>query len=431
MARVFMRVLGLVLVTRDGKEIGLTPTTKRVLLRLAAASPEAVRAEEIYRGIWGLAPHGQQAERRARGQVQKCVLELRRKLGTELVLTEDSAYRLGLGPDDCDWLRFENLVADGAKAEPIVAARLLDQALEMWPGQVPPEMPSDLARRLSDRHEEALRGAAEAYRTLGDREAALRYAEQLPPAEGLAESVREECRAAAARGDLVFRAFPSLSVVLTIKEGDLFDQDDANLAVGFGDTFDTNTDQDKIISRDSVQGQFLHRVYGGDHARLDEDLADELDKECPAEAEELSDKPRGKRKRYATGTTVALALPSDDRRRVFAFAHCRQDDGYVTGSTPEDLDAALKGLWAAARRRDMYKPLAMPVVGSGAARVRGLNRTRLITTIIASFLASCRENGWCATGLRIMVPAADLARTDLDEIRRYLHNLGADGREPA
>ena len=42
--------------------------------------------------------------------------------------------------------------------------------------------------------------------------------------------------------------------------GDLFDEADANLVVGFADTFDTATENDAVISRASVQGQLLDRL---------------------------------------------------------------------------------------------------------------------------------------------------------------------------
>lgn len=431
MTCVSMGILGRILVTRDGEEVRLTPKETSVLMRLATAVNESVATEQICRYVWP--EDSWRIDRNLKNQVHKRVLELRKKLGEETIRTEQSAYRLVLDADHCDWLRFGKLVADGVTADPLPAAKLFGQALQMWPEGPLPGVPRDMAGRLECLRDDALRGTAEAYRALGDLESALRYAEMLArlhPDDGLGSLVREEVRTAAESGDLVRRAFPGLDVVLTVRRGDLFGQDDANLAVGFGDTFDTSTELDRIISRDSVQGQLLDRVFGGDQARLDEDLADELGKVSPVVIEELCDKHLGKPKRYAIGTTVPLSLPADNRRTAFAFVHCHQDEGFVTRSTPEDIAAALNGLWTAARLRDMYKPLAMPVVGSGAARVKDLNRTQLIIKIIASFLGSCRENGRCATELRIMVPGPDLVRTSVPEIRRYVRELGADGREP-
>ena len=404
-ARVLLEVLGPIRIARDGQPVHFPETTLRVLLRLIVAAPNPVSADDIYRDVWGLPSYIKRPGRSHRLEVQKRIVALRKGLDPDAIVTEHSSYRLVLDAAECDWRRFESLLDSAATADP-PAGELFDQALGLWRGDPfgtlrSEEFAQDLASHLGRRYQEAERGASSAR------------------------------AAAVAGGDLIRRAFPSLDVVLTVRKGDLFEQADANLAVGFGDTFDTNTDQDKIISRDSVQGQLLSRVYSGDRARLDSDLETGLDKVCPAVVEVLGDKPRGKLKRYAMGTTVPLPLPADDRRRAFAFVHCRQDEGFVTSSTSEDLDAALSGLWAAVRRHDMYKPLALPVVGSGAARVLGLNRTRLITTIIASFLGGCRENGRSATELRILVPEADLARTGIDEIRRYVHGLDPDGREPA
>ena len=51
--------------------------------------------------------------------------------------------------------------------------------------------------------------------------------------------------------------FPELRTAVVIVSGDLFDQEDANLVVGFTDTFDTDTDRNIIISRESAQGLML------------------------------------------------------------------------------------------------------------------------------------------------------------------------------
>lgn len=63
--------------------------------------------------------------------------------------------------------------------------------------------------------------------------------------------------------------FSSPDTKITIKTGDLFDQD-GHLVIGFNDVFDTEIG--RIISGSSVQGQFLTRMYGNDTARLNQDL---------------------------------------------------------------------------------------------------------------------------------------------------------------
>src|SRR5260221_950619 len=92
-----------------------------------------------------------------------------------------------------------------------------------------------------------------------------------PDAAEQLRTVRETLRGRR-RDELVDREFPELHTRVVAQTGDLFDHADANLVIGFCDTFDTATDDNVLISRDSVQGQLLHRYYSGDSKALDREL---------------------------------------------------------------------------------------------------------------------------------------------------------------
>ncbi len=362
--RVRVGVLGVTTVTLDGESIHLTPRTVRLLLRLVVAEGEAVTASQLFLDLWP-PPLVGQVGRGERNEVQKRVLELRRKMepgqppgAARLLLTErvlatkytQSAYRLVMGHEQLDYLEFMDLVNRATHAPPATAVALLTRALELWRGTPLADVGGQgfavpLVLRLQSLHKTAREELVRNLTELGHPDLAL------PTAEGLAadfpdddeagrtlRSLRERLRAQHA-GDVLRREFPGLRVELVVRRGDLFDQDDANLAIGFGDTFDTATQGDAIVSRGSVQGQLLERVYGGDRKRLDAELTRGLQGVEPVALESSQAKPRGKRRRFAVGTVVPLPL---DGRRVFAFAHCRQDLDLVTRSTPRAPDIAQK-----------------------------------------------------------------------------------------
>lgn len=104
----------------------------------------------------------------------------------------------------------------------------------------------------------------------------------------------------------LFRAYPRASIErdfgrpemrVSVRVGDLFDQD-AHLIVGFSDTFDTSTRNSRVINPTSVQGQLLHRLYGGDRRRLDKELARALSRVAPQAVETRQSKRSGKLQRY-------------------------------------------------------------------------------------------------------------------------------------
>jgi hypothetical protein len=192
--------------------------------------------------------------------------------------------------------------------------------------------------------------------------------------------------------------------------------------VGFADTFDTATENDVVISRASVQGQLLDRVYGGDRAQLDRAISQALAAVQPVVVERARDKPRGKRRRYAVGTVATLPL---DGRRVFALVLCRQDRDLVTRSSADELRLALERLWESVRKQGLLRPAAMPLVGSGLSRV-ALSREQLMIMIIDTFLRSCAAER-SAPELRIVLPPDGLRQIRLSDIARFVEALDEDG----
>ncbi|MFB8776520.1 macro domain-containing protein [Streptomyces broussonetiae] len=455
MTRIRVCVLGRTRVEVDGEPGRLTPLTKRLLLRLVAAEGDPVPVRRLYEDVWGAAHTGPGQAGRARNEVQKRVLELRRALDpaqdgtgqrvlrTEQLLaapTPETAYRLVLGRDELDCAEFSGLVASALFATPASAAHQLMTALALVTGRPLADLSDEpfarpLVRRLTALHETARRHLITAHTELGRYELAVPVAERLtlerpddPEVAGMLQTLRTRLRdrhgqellrepitGSGSGGDLV------------VVRGDLFAQDDANLVVGFTDTFDTATEQDLVISRDSVQGQLVGRLFNGDRKLLDDRLQAGLRSITPSSTERPQDKPRGRRVRYPLGTTVPLVV---DGRRVFAVAYSRLGNDLVARSAPDDLRASLDSLWQSVARYGMYKPVAIPLVGTGLARVVELDRTQLLFMIIESFAAYTRREPTTAPELRVVIRPEDLARTDLAAVGGLLRTLpGAPGTD--
>jgi len=126
-------ILGPLEVCADGGVVEISGAKRRALLvMLALRANRPVSVERLAVALWGEdAPPG------ARKAVHVSVSRLRRALGEDGVLqTTPAGYRLVLGPDDLDAVRFERAVAAGRQAlaagEPERAAALLRGALGLW-----------------------------------------------------------------------------------------------------------------------------------------------------------------------------------------------------------------------------------------------------------------------------------------------------------
>jgi len=207
--------------------------------------------------------------------------------------------------------------------------------------------------------------------------------------------------------------------------GDLFEQD-AHLVVGFSDTFDTALAGPRVISPVSMQGQLLERVYGGDAATLDRELVAALHGRQPILMERRGSKPVGKLKRYPIGTVAVLGTKS---RLLFAVAYSSMGSDGTASSSADLLWRGLNGLWDAVYSHAERGPVAMPLIGSGLARVDSLDREALIRLILLSYLAASRSRV-VSRELRIVVRPVDAAAVNLRELRAFLRSLDTAGHVP-
>ncbi|MEG3627280.1 macro domain-containing protein [Streptomyces poriticola] len=221
----------------------------------------------------------------------------------------------------------------------------------------------------------------------------------------------------AARVQQAFRR-PDMTVV--VEAGDVFDQP-AHVVVGFCDTFDTLSADGRVINADSMQAQLLERTYGGDVARLDAELSAALASAEPVAREQRADKPLGKLDRYPIGTVAVLGTRP---RLVFGVAYSRIGNDYVAASGVEDLWRGLGGLWDALRAHAPLDTVAMPLVGSGLARLGFLDRDSLLRLVLMSFVARSRESVICRE-LRLVIRPEELQSVDMRELAAFLEALAS------
>jgi DNA-binding SARP family transcriptional activator len=432
MPRVRVRLFERAVIEVNDRTVELTPTTTVVFIRLLIAGGAPLTVDEIYRDIW---PNSRPIDREGRTRVQRRILEIRDAVDpgnpgekSRVVRTERgriTAYRLVLARDDVDVFEFMDLVGRARRATPDDKIVLLERALGLWSG--PPlvdvaDLPwaGQTVRQLNDLRRSAMRDLMDAFDLAGRAYDALSTGEKLswevPGDQGLAASLtvlRDQLRSSQRKR--VFREdLTDPDIAIVVMAGDLFTQADANLVVGFCDTFDTDTDRSIVISTESTQGLLLHRLYGGDRAKLDRDLKAALSHVPKVSIESRSAKRLGKLTRYPLGTVATL---HHAHRRVFGLAYSRMGNNLVAQSSLPVLRTSLENLWEAVYLHGQLKPVAMPLIGSGLSRVHEASHDDLLTMIVRSFAASSRRRFVCPE-LRVVVQEPVFERTRIAEILR-------------
>ncbi|MFE9024704.1 macro domain-containing protein [Streptomyces iakyrus] len=205
---------------------------------------------------------------------------------------------------------------------------------------------------------------------------------------------------------------------VTIKVGDLFEQP-GHLVIGSNDVFDTDTRDDLLIVHRSVQGQFLHRLYASETARLDGDIDTALAGVPPVRVEDRAAKRAGKLARYPVGTVAVLGSP---QKRFFLSAYGTMRNDLTVASGPDQMWKSLEELWHVMHLHARREAVAMPVIGSALARIDSMDHTSLIKLILLSFVTRSRRSVICKE-LTIVVHPEDYVRVDMLELAMFLRTL--------
>jgi len=210
---------------------------------------------------------------------------------------------------------------------------------------------------------------------------------------------------------VVCQALSSPDSVVEIKIGDLFDEP-GHLVIGANDVFDTELGE--VIKPSSVQGQFLTRVYGNDHSRLDADINTAL-QGYKAQRIQESNKKKGKTWRYPIGTTLALGSPD---KRYFWSAYGYMGNDLRIQSNADYIWNSLSRLWEEVRQKGHGIEVAIPVIGADLARTN-LPRMTLAKLIIMSFVVASKKD-FVSRKLTLVIYPRDLENTDFYDLEDFL-----------
>ncbi|MGI5271753.1 BTAD domain-containing putative transcriptional regulator [Nonomuraea sp. CA-218870] len=185
-----VRVLGPVEVVADGERLPVGGARLRALLaRLALDAGRTVTAEALAEALW---PDGAPGD--PVNALHSLVSRLRRALPGGRLVSADGGYRLDVEPDAVDARRFERLAGEGRRAlardRPEAALRLLSEALALWRGDLPGEVPEPVRRRLEELRLSAREDQAQAALAGGRTEGLVAELEALAAAHPLRERLR-------------------------------------------------------------------------------------------------------------------------------------------------------------------------------------------------------------------------------------------------
>lgn len=200
---------------------------------------------------------------------------------------------------------------------------------------------------------------------------------------------------------------------ITIVKGNILDET-KHIVIGTNDTFDTETPV--IISQESLQGQALQRLYGGDLKELDAQLASVLIGK-PTVGSIIKS---GKQLQYGVGT---IATVKQSARLIFFLAYCEMDTHNTAHSTPDKVWKSLLLLWDEVSKHANGGSVSVPVIGGGQARLSSIVPAQdAIRLTILSFMFASRRSKVCDE-LRIVVRPEDYKKLDRLELQSFLSSL--------
>lgn len=200
---------------------------------------------------------------------------------------------------------------------------------------------------------------------------------------------------------------------ISIVKGDML-AETTHLVIGTNDTFDTETPI--IISKESLQGQVLQVLYGGDLKELDAHLTTALAGKPTVGTIAKS----GKQTQYGVGTIAAVKHAS---RLIFFLAYCEMDAHNTAHSTPDKVWKSLLLLWDEVSKRSNGGTVSVPVIGGGQARLSSIVPAQdAIRLTVLSFIFASRGAKVCDE-LQIVVRPEDYKKLDRLELQSFLSSL--------
>lgn len=198
---------------------------------------------------------------------------------------------------------------------------------------------------------------------------------------------------------------------IDVKIADLF-AEPGDLVISSNTTFDTDI-ASGLINVDSVQGQLSVRLFDGNTAEIDRQLAEGL----RGVSHKIRKNAPGKDREYPIGTVAAVRIPG---RTFYFVAMSRLNDQGTAQSSVRNIEEALEKLWAFVATSGELRDVAIPLMGTGRGRVP-LPRKKMVERIAQSFADASREKVF-SNRLAVVVRPADAENFGLNlfEVRDYL-----------
>jgi DNA-binding SARP family transcriptional activator/class 3 adenylate cyclase len=128
--RLEFEILGPLEVSADGRPLPLRGQKQRAVLALLLLDAgRVVSTDRLIDALWG-----EQPPRTAATSLQNFVSQLRKLIGSDVLVTKPPGYILRIEPEQLDLGRFRRLVEESRGAEPAKRASLLREALDLWHG---------------------------------------------------------------------------------------------------------------------------------------------------------------------------------------------------------------------------------------------------------------------------------------------------------
>jgi DNA-binding SARP family transcriptional activator len=175
------RILGPLEVVDGGGAVTLGGRKQRALLStLLLTANRAVSVDRLIDALW---PTGTPTG--AANALQYHVSQLRKLLGDGgLIVTQEPGYLIRIDPSQVDLFRFERLVAEAEGADAAQASRVLTEALDLWRGELLPDLADDPSSRAEIHRLQAARLAALELRIQADLSLG-RHSQLVPELEAL------------------------------------------------------------------------------------------------------------------------------------------------------------------------------------------------------------------------------------------------------
>lgn len=201
---------------------------------------------------------------------------------------------------------------------------------------------------------------------------------------------------------------------IAVKTGNLFAEKASSFVIPTN-TFFRTIMKNEYISSHSVQGVFQQKYFRDKEKSLDVLIAQSL-KQQNVNSEDSADA-YGTVKKYPLGTVAKV----DHKGKHYYFLAINDVNKYgkPENQNDENVDNALRGLIKSINTIGHCDNIAMPLIGTGRAAIRGATREKVAEKIIDSFLAT---NEKTARSLTICINPKDYLDgiVDLRRIEKYL-----------